>query len=102
MNAVIFYNCAVDAAIDKMNDDFAIKSFFLDNKAEVKRMCITEYDEQKTMAAFVRKEAHKQAVQGSIRMIKRGRDTLEEIAEILNLPLEEVIALNKEIKILSV
>ena len=86
MNAVIFYNCAVDAAIDEMNDDFAIKSFFLDNKAEVKRMCITEYDEQKTMAAFGR-----EAVQWAIRMIKRGRYTLEEIAEILDLPLEEVI-----------
>lgn len=57
---------------------------------------------KKTIAAFGREAAHKQAVQWAIRIIKRGRDTLEEIAEILNLPLEEVIALNKEIKILSV
>ncbi|MBQ8941238.1 MAG: hypothetical protein IJ062_05320 [Firmicutes bacterium] len=93
---------AVDAAIEEMADDFEIKSFLLENKAEVKRMCITEYDEQKTMAAFGREAAHKQAVQGAIRMIKRGKDTLEEIADIMDLPLEEVIALSKEIKAVPV
>ena len=41
----------IDATIEEMTDDFMIKSFLLDNKAEVKRMCITEYDEEKTYAA---------------------------------------------------
>ena len=93
---------AVDAAIDEMNDDFVIKSFLLDNKAEVKRMCITEYDEQKTMAAFGREAAHKQAVQGAIRMIKAGKLTLDEIANYQDLPLEEVIALSDQIKAVPV
>ncbi len=45
---------------------------------------------------------HERAVSGAIRMIKRGKDTLEEIAEIMDLPLEEVVALSKQIKAMPV
>lgn len=41
---------AVDAALDEMPDDWLIKPFLMDNKAEVKSMCITEYDEERTFA----------------------------------------------------
>ncbi len=40
---------AVDAAIDEMPDDFLIKKFLLKNKAEVKGMFLTEYDQEKVV-----------------------------------------------------
>lgn len=41
---------AIDAALEELPDDLLIKPFLLANKAEVKRMCITEYDEARTFA----------------------------------------------------
>ena len=43
---------AVDLAVDELSDDSVIKPFIMKNRAEVKRMCITEYDEVKTMNMF--------------------------------------------------
>ena len=40
---------AVDAAINDMPDDFLIKKFLLLNKAEVKGMFLTEYDQEKVL-----------------------------------------------------
>lgn len=40
---------AVDAALDKMPEDFVIKPFLMANKAEVRNMYITEYDEERTL-----------------------------------------------------
>ena len=41
---------AVDASLEELPDDSLIKPFLVANKAEVKRMCITEYDEARTFA----------------------------------------------------
>lgn len=41
---------AIDAALEELPDDSVIKPFLLANRAEVKRMCITEYDEERTYA----------------------------------------------------
>ena len=41
---------AIDAAIDELVEDSVIKPFLISNRAEVKRMCITEYDEARTFA----------------------------------------------------
>ena len=43
---------AVGIAIDDMSEESVLKPYLLANKAEVKRMCLTEYDEAKTMAQF--------------------------------------------------
>ena len=43
---------AVENAIKELADDSVIKPFIIKNKAEVKRMCITEYDEVRTMNMF--------------------------------------------------
>lgn len=43
---------AVDRAISEMPDDFEIKNFITANRAEVKDMCLTEYNEQETMQMF--------------------------------------------------
>lgn len=43
---------AVDAAISELESDSSIKAFLTAHKAEVKFMCITEYDEERTIAEF--------------------------------------------------
>ena len=43
---------AIDHALDSMPDDSLIRPFIIANRAEVKRMFITEYDEAATMEKF--------------------------------------------------
>lgn len=45
---------------------------------------------------------NKTPVSGAIRIIKTGKMTIDEIAEAMDLPLEEVIALSKQIKAMLV
>ena len=52
---------AVDAAIDRMPGEYQIKAFLIENRAEVKRMCITEYNEVKTLADE-RMEGHEEGL----------------------------------------
>ena len=67
---------AVDIAIEKMPDDYLLKLFLIGNKAEVKDMCITEYDEVETMNQFReegRKEGRKEGREEVIiDMLKKG------------------------------
>ena len=56
---------AVDRALDEMSDDYVIKPFLVANKAEVKLMCITEYDEEKNLAEQ-REEAKEEGVEEGI------------------------------------
>ena len=42
-------DAAVDAAIDEMPADFLLKSFLIENRAEVKDMFLTEYNEEKVL-----------------------------------------------------
>ncbi len=44
---------AVDQAIDEMPDSYLIRKYLLENRAEVKNMCITEYNEAETMQMFI-------------------------------------------------
>ena len=40
---------AIDKTIDEMPDDFLIKDYMVSNRAEVKGMCLTEYNEAEMM-----------------------------------------------------
>ena len=40
---------AIDAALTEMPEDFLIRSFLLSNKAEVKGMFLTEYNQEKVL-----------------------------------------------------
>ena len=42
---------AIDMAIEELPKDFKILEFILANRAEVKDMCLFEYDERKAMEA---------------------------------------------------
>lgn len=47
---------AVDKAIEDMPDDFEIKLHLLAHRAEVKNMCVTEYNETETMQMLKEEE----------------------------------------------
>ncbi len=42
----------MDKAIDEMPEDYQIKGFIVKNRAEVKDMCLTEYDEEQAHEWF--------------------------------------------------
>ena len=75
---------AVNEAIDEMPDDYVIKPYILENRAEVNFMCITEYDEKKTMEMFARDAREEQ----------RKKDEAE-IARIISAK-DDVIAAKEE------
>ena len=89
---------AVDAALDSMPNDFLIKPFLITNKAEVRRMCITEYDEEKTFAAMRREEREEGRAEGennksiniALKLLARGKDSLDEISELTGLNLDKI------------
>ena len=58
---------AVDKAIDDMPVDYLIRMFLIGNRAEVKDMCITEYNELQTMQMF-REEGREE---GQIELLKK-------------------------------
>lgn len=76
---------AIDAALDDLPDDSVIKPFLLANRAEVKLMCITEYDEERTRAAQREEDLAEGKVEGFLEamahLVKKGMLTLEQAAE---------------------
>lgn len=83
----------IDFALDSMPDDSLIKSFIIANRAEVKRMFITEYDEAATMEKF-KKEYLSQGTRQQMEkdakgMYKKGL-TPDAIAEILDISVQDV------------
>ena len=51
-NATNKVETAIDRAIHDMPNDFEIKDFLISNRAEVKDMCLTEYNETETLELF--------------------------------------------------
>ena len=88
---------AVDSALEAMPEEFGLKKFLVANKAEVKQMCITEYNEAETMEQFREEGREEGEILRLIKMVYKkmlkGR-TNEEIAE----EVEESIELIGRIK----
>jgi len=80
---------AIDKAVEDLPDNSMIKQFLMINKAEVKRMCITEYDEERTLTE-TREEGREEgraegreegALQTLIKLVTKGILTLSQAAE---------------------
>ena len=54
-------DAAVDASVDEMPEDFVIRKFIIANRAEVKAMLLTEYNEEKVMEKE-RQEGHREGL----------------------------------------
>ena len=53
---------AVDQALDEMPLDYEIREFLLNNRVEVRGMCLTEYNEEEVMEMF-RREAREEGIE---------------------------------------
>ena len=100
---------AVDCILDEMPEDFSIREFLIGNRAEVKNMCLTEYNEAETMQMFKEEGREEGRAEGleeghtkglaegrEIRdrekitdMLRRGK-TVDEIVEFCGYPCEQV------------
>ncbi len=73
---------AVDLALDEMPEDFVIRDFLIGNRAEVRDMCITEYNEEETMQMFKeegKEEGIKEGIKiGEARGEARGKERGQE------------------------
>ena len=73
---------SVDMAIEELDETSPIKEFMIQNKAEVRHMCITEYDETKVLAA----EREEGRAEGIAEGMAKGRaegifDTLTDLVK---------------------
>ena len=97
-------DAAVDAAIEEMSDEFSLKSFLIANRAEVKGMFLTEYDEEKTLAKERQEGAREKEAEVNERvatdLIKEGMPA-SFIAKISKLSEETVRKLAKSMGIAS-
>ena len=64
-------------ALEDMPDDFLIRSSLLANRAEVKNMCITEYNETETMLMFKEEGRAEGHAQGQAEGRAQGRREAE-------------------------
>ena len=76
---------AIDAALEELTDDSLIKPFLMANKAEVKRMCITEYDEARTFA----EQREEGVLDTLVNLVKKGLITLAQAAEEAHMSVSE-------------
>ncbi len=75
---------AVDRAVDEMPKNYQIRSFLIKNRAEVRNMCLTEYNEAKTMQMF-KEEGRKEG-------IKEGKvDSIRNLMHNLNISAEQAM-----------
>ena len=99
---------AVDRAIEETPEDFIIRQFLIGHRAEVKDVCITEYNEAETMKMIReegreegrqegREEGRKQGRRQGImeilgNLVKAGEMTAEKAAEYAGMPLEQFLS----------
>ena len=69
-------HAAVDKAIDEMPEGYVIKAFLIENRAEVKSMFLTEYNEEKVMEKErqegIKEGTDKERERVAVDMIKEG------------------------------
>ncbi len=80
---------SIDIALTEMPNDFIIKSFLIANRAEVKRMCITEYDESRTLAEQ-REEGRTEGILTTlVTLVQKGLITITDAANTANMTVSE-------------
>ena len=68
---------AIDAALDSMPDIFKIKEYLEGNRAEVKSMCLTEYNEEEVIEMFKR-DAREEGIKEGLKAGEAKRQKLLE------------------------
>ena len=86
---------AVDKAIRDMPEDFEIQEFLIGHRAEVKDLCITEYNEAETMQ-MIREEGREQGrEQGMMELlatqVRTGDISIEKAAQYAGMTREQFL-----------
>ena len=84
---------AVDKAIDDMPGTYAIRPFLIGNRAEVKDMCITEYNEAETLQMIREEERAEGRAEGQLnllaRMVRSGDMSIAKAAQYAGMTIEQ-------------
>lgn len=85
----------IEEAIRDMSENFVTRQFLVGHKAEVKDMCITEYNEAETLQ-MIREESREEggfemARRTAVNMIKAG-EPIDKIAVFLEFPPETILS----------
>lgn len=88
-------DAAVDAAVDEMPGESVIREFIVANRAEVKTMLLTEYNEEKIMEKERLEGAKQERERVAEDMIKEGNFPASVIARISRLSEDAVRTLTK-------
>ena len=83
------FDAAVDAALGEMPEEYALKAFLTANRAEVKRMCITEYNDVKTLADERLEGRLEGTVATLFSLVKKGLLSEEKAAEEAHMSVSE-------------
>ena len=76
-------------ALVAMPNDSVIKTFLLENQAEVKRMCITEYNEEKVFAQQRDEGKAEGVLETLISLVEKGLLSLTQATEEAHMTTEE-------------
>ena len=93
----ITIEAAIDLTIDEMPKNYEIRRFLMQNRAEVKNMCLTEYNEAETLEKFKKEYIEEGREEGIKEGMARAMDSLvrdgllseSDAARRLNISLEE-------------
>ena len=93
---------AVAETICICRDRNVLKEYLLDKEKEVVTIMMSLLDEEQIIKSFIKSERHDEARETAERMIRKGKMSLEEIAEYVpSLSLEELKELENEVMQLS-
>ena len=82
---------ALDAALIDLPDDAVLKPFLFANRSEVKTMCITEYDEEKTLRGRYEEGFEEGRIKTLAELVKDGIITIVQAANLAKMTEEEFI-----------
>ena len=89
---------AVTETIRICKDRNVLKEYLLDREKEVVTIMMSLFDEEQILKSFIRSERHDEARETAERMLRKGKMSLEEIADYVpSLPLEELKELEAEV-----
>ncbi len=89
---------AVTETIRICKDRNILREYLLDREKEVVTIMMSLFDEEQIMKSFIRSERHDEARETAERMLRKGKMSLEEIADYVpSLPLEELKELEAEV-----
>ena len=83
-------DASIDMALDETPEELVIKSFLLENRAEVKSMFLTEYNEEKVMEKERQEGAKQERERMAVDMIKEGNFSVSIISRLSKLSEEAV------------